>query len=73
MKRDAETICFEDFMEWAGGEKPEEKPEVFTDPFGNTSCHHLEASIPPQNYAESTPYGKYHTYTHLERSFKRTT
>ncbi|MDB4339412.1 hypothetical protein N9995_00250 [bacterium] len=34
MKRDAELICFDDFMEWSGGGKLEEKPEVFTDQFG---------------------------------------
>ena len=37
MKRDAEMICFEDFMLWSGDEKPDEKPEIFVDPFGNTN------------------------------------
>ena len=53
MKRDAELICFDDFMEWSGGGKLEEKPEVFTDQFGQSPADEVAvrgpaAALPPR-------------------------
>ncbi len=48
MKRDAEKINFEDFMEWSGSEKLEPKPEVFTDPFGTKLDYQFATEWPRQ-------------------------